>query len=85
MYKDTKLKSTKVGWRAGILDKNSHQSPPERIANQINSILMGEEGLPEWMTHGHTVFCQKDPTKSSAAENFRPITSLHLCGNFYLE
>ena len=50
----------------------------QRIASQMNSNLMGEESLPEWMTHGRTVFCQKDPTKGSAAENFRLIACLPL-------
>ena len=35
-----------------------------RIAGQMNSILMGE--------HGRTVLCQKDPKKGNAAENYRP-------------
>ena len=44
----------------------------------MNSILMEEESLPEWMTHGRTVLCQKDPTKGNAAGNYRPITCLPL-------
>ena len=44
----------------------------------MNSIFMGDESLPEWMTHGRTVLCQKDPTKGNAAENYRPITCLQL-------
>ena len=44
----------------------------------MNSILMGEESLPEWMTHGRTVLCQKDPTKGNVAENYCPITCLPL-------
>ena len=53
---------------------NLHQ----RIASQMNSILMGEKNLPEWMTHGRTVLCQKDPTKGNAAESYRPIPCLPL-------
>ena len=49
-----------------------------RIAGQMNSILMGENSLPAWMTHGRTVLCQKDPKKGNAAENYRPITCLPL-------
>ena len=49
-----------------------------RIASQMNSILMGENSLPVWMTHGRTVLCQKDPKKGNAAENYRPITCLPL-------
>ena len=33
----------------------------ERVSSQMNRILMGEDDLPEWMTHGRTVLCQKDP------------------------
>ena len=71
-------------WKAPELDgvqgywiknlTNLHQ----RIAGPMNSILMGEESLPEWMTHGRTVLCQKDPTKGNAAGNYRSITCLRL-------
>ena len=30
------------------------------------------------MTHGHTLFCQKDPQKGNTADNYRPITCLPL-------
>ena len=39
---------------------------------------MGEDDLPEWMTHGCTVLCQKDPQKGNEADNYRPITYLSL-------
>ena len=39
---------------------------------------MGEDDLPEWMTHGHTVLRQKNPQKGNAADNYRPITCLPL-------
>ena len=34
--------------------------------------------LPSWMTHGHTVLCQKDPRKGNAAENYCRIKCLPL-------
>lgn len=49
-----------------------------RIAEQLNKILMGEDDLPEWMTYGHTVLCQKDVTKGNTVDNYRPITCLPL-------
>ena len=45
----------------------------ERIAYQMNKILMGEDTPPEWMTYGRTVLCQKDLKKGNAAKNYRPI------------
>ena len=33
------------------------------FSSQMNRILMGEDDLPKWMTHGRTVLCQKDPKK----------------------
>ena len=39
---------------------------------------MGEDDLPEWMTHGRTVLCQKDPQKGNTGDNYRPITCLPL-------
>ena len=49
-----------------------------RIAGHMYSILMGEDTLPAWMTHGRTELCQKYPKKGNAAENYRPITCLPL-------
>ena len=40
--------------------------------------MMGGGSLLEWMTHGSTVLCQKDPVKGSAGENYRPIACLPL-------
>ena len=44
----------------------------------MNRTLIGEDDLPEWMTHGRTVLCQKDPRKGNTADNYRPITCLPL-------
>ena len=49
-----------------------------QVAIQMNKILMGEDSLPSWMTHGRTVLCQKDIRKGNVAENYRPITCLPL-------
>ena len=35
----------------------------ERVSSQMNRILIEEDNLSEWMTHSHTVLCQKDPQK----------------------
>jgi len=49
-------------WSPGVLDK-SLTSLHERIAIQLNEILNGNEQLiPEWMTYGRSVLCQKDKT-----------------------
>ena len=50
----------------------------ERVCLQMNRILMGEDDLPECMTHGRTVLSQKDPRKGNTADNYRPITCLLL-------
>ena len=42
----------------------------------MNRILMGEDDLREWTTHGRTVVCQKDPRKGNTVDNYRPITCL---------
>ena len=54
----------------------------ERNAVQTNKILIGDDSLPVWMTHGRTVLCQKDPRKGNAVENYRPITCLPLIWKF---
>ena len=50
----------------------------DRIADQLNKILMGTDTLPTWLTHGRTVLCHKEPRKGNAVENYRPITCLPL-------
>ena len=52
----------------------------ERITVQISKILIGDDSLPAWMTHGRTIFCLKDPRKGNAVENYCPITCLPLMG-----
>ena len=49
-----------------------------RIAIQMNKILMGDDSLPAWMTHGCTRLCQIDPKKGNAVKNCCPITCLPL-------
>ena len=44
----------------------------------MNRILMGKVDLSEWMTHGRTVFCRKDPQKGNIADNYRSTTCLSL-------
>ena len=48
------------------------------IAVQLNQILDGERPLPDWITFGKTVLCQKDPAKGSAVDNYSPISCLIL-------
>ena len=51
----------------------------ERIARQLNILIMNNDTLlPEWMTVGRTILCQKDPTKGNEVSNFRPISCLPL-------
>ena len=44
--------------------------PQEAIVRIPNRILMGEDDLPEWMTDGRTVLCQKDPQKGNTGDNY---------------
>ena len=39
-----------------------------KFFSQMNRILMGEDDLPEWMTHGRTVLCQENPPNSNTAD-----------------
>ena len=45
-----------------------------RIAVELNHILQGERPLPDQMTFGKTVLCQRDPAKGSAVDNYRAIS-----------
>ena len=46
-----------------------------RLALEMNRCLQGAQ-VPEWMTKGKTTLIQKDPSKGTALNNYRPITSL---------
>ena len=50
----------------------------ERINIQTIKILMGDDNLRAWMTHGRLVHCQKDPRKGHTEGNYRPVTCLPL-------
>ena len=50
----------------------------ERVSSQMNTILMREDDLSEWMTHGRTMLWQKEPQKGNTADNCRPIICLPL-------
>ena len=48
------------------------------VTVQLNHILDRERPLPDWMTFGKTVLCQKDLAKGSAVDNYTPISCLPL-------
>ena len=73
-------------WKAPERERDSVQgyyiknlsSLHEHVSSQINRILMGEDDLPQWMTHDHTVLCQKDLQKGNTADNYQLIIYLPL-------
>eukprot|EP00795_Rhopilema_esculentum_P016163 gene16163-biopygen5458 len=56
-----------------------------RIATQMNDIINNNISIPEWMTKGRTVLCQKDTAKGNEVGNFRPISCLPLMWKFMTE
>ena len=75
-----KMPNCKAPWKDGVQRywlKNLTSLHP-RIAVQLNHILEGERPLPDWMTFGKTVLCQRDLAKGSAVDNYRPISCLPL-------
>ena len=46
----------------------------EHVSLRMIKILLGEDDLPEWITHRCTVLCHKDLQKGNTADNYRPIT-----------
>ena len=46
-----------------------------RLALEMNRCLQGTQ-VPDWMTKGKTMLIQKDPSKGTAPNNYRPITCL---------
>ena len=47
----------------------------DRLALEMNRCLQGAQ-VPDWMTKGKTTLIQKDPSKGTAPNNYRPITCL---------
>ena len=47
----------------------------DRLALEMNRCLQDAQ-VPEWMTKGKTTLIQKDPSKGTASNNYRPITYL---------
>ena len=47
----------------------------DRLALEMNRCLQ-DAHVPEWMTKGKTTLIQKDPSKGTAPNNYRPITCL---------
>ena len=45
----------------------------DRLALEMNKCLQTAY-VPEWMTKGRTTLIQKDPSKGTAPNNYRPIT-----------
>jgi len=72
---NVKLQSSREDKVQGFSIK-SMTSLHERIAEQLNKILIGENEVPGWVTYGHTILCQKDVLIGNAGENYRPITCL---------
>ena len=53
----------------------------ERIARQLNMLITNDEALPEWMTVGRTIMCQKDPTNGIKLIILDQYHAFHFCGN----
>ena len=44
----------------------------------MDNIISNKEDIPKWMALGKTALCQKDPSRGSAIDNYRPISCLPL-------
>ena len=47
----------------------------------MNNILNKNEQLPEWLTYGRMVLCQKEQTEGNTVDNYHPISCLPLMWN----
>ena len=56
----------------------------ERIAIQMNEIVCGVRRLPECLTYGGTVLCQKDPIKGGTVDSYRPTITAKSLGTLAL-
>ena len=49
----------------------------KRVSSKMYRILVGEDDLPEWMTHDRTVLCQKGPRKGNKLITIDPLHASH--------
>ena len=49
----------------------------DRLALEMNRCLQGAQ-VPDWMTKRKTTVIQKDPSKGTTQNNYRPITCLRI-------
>ena len=54
---------------------NKVTSIHDRLSLEMNTCLQDAQ-VPDWMAEGNTTLIQKDPSKGSAPNNYRPITCL---------
>jgi len=50
----------------------------DRTVRQINDVMNNTRDIPDWLTKGRTVLCQKDPQNWDEVDNFRPISCFPL-------
>ena len=48
----------------------------QRIADQLDMIIAGQQDTPSWMTLGRTILALKDAAKGNSVDNYRPISCL---------
>ena len=53
----------------------------DRIVGHMNDMINSTKNIPDWLTKGRTVVCQKDSQTGNAVDNFRPISCLPLMWN----
>ena len=53
----------------------------DRLALEMNRFLQGAQ-VPDWITKGKTTLIQKDSSKGTSPNNYRPITSLPMMWNW---
>ena len=72
--KDIKLENARTCWIHRFWFKK-FTSIHDRLALEMNRCLQDAQ-VPDWMTKGKTTLIQKDPSKGTASNNYRPITCL---------
>ena len=70
--KNIKLESARPWWNTWFKKFTSIHG---RLALEMNRCLQGAQ-VPEWMTKGKTTLIQKEPSKGTAPNNYKPITCL---------
>ena len=74
LKKNIKLENAKSWWNTWFLVQEIHLH--SRETSTRNELMLTRSTIPDWMTKAKTILIQKNPSKRTAPNNYKPITCL---------